>query len=346
MKSSENSYREYFNKVKSNWDKIAKPLDSLGKLESLVAKLGATQQTEHPVCKKSCLVVLCADNGIVEEGISQSDQSVTRICAENIAAKITTAGIMASKVNCEVLTYDVGINTSEKLPGVIDRKICKGTKNFLKEPAMTKEQMKQAISLGRQIVSDCKGKGFNIMCVGEMGIGNTTTSAAIAASLLKADGSVAAGRGAGLSDEGLQKKIRVINEAIKKYDLYNQPASVVLQTVGGFDIAVMAGIYLAAKEFNMPIVLDGIISLAAALVAERMEKGTVDYLIPSHKGQEPAVKLLCQELVLSPVIDAAMALGEGTGAVLFLGILDTAIEVYEKSIPFSESKIKQYERFK
>ena len=131
MKSSENSYREYFNKVKSNWDKIAKPLDSLGKLESLVAKLGAIQQTEHPVCKKSCLVVLCADNGIVEEGISQSDQSVTRICAENIAAKITTAGIMASKVNCEVLTYDVGINTSEKLPGVIDRKICKGTQYSL-----------------------------------------------------------------------------------------------------------------------------------------------------------------------------------------------------------------------
>lgn len=346
MESLENNYAKYFERIKLNWDTIAKPLDSLGKLEILVAKLGAIQGTEHPSCIKKCLVVLCSDNGIVEEGISQSDQSVTRICAENIAAKKTTVGIMAAQVACDVITYDVGINHSAKIPNVIDRKIRCGTRNFLKEPAMTKEEIEVALSLGRVIVSELKNKKYELICVGEMGIGNTTTSAAIAASLLKVDGKITAGRGAGLSNTGLEKKVSVINEAIKKYDLYNKGPLEILQTVGGFDLAVMTGIYLAAKEYSMPVVLDGAISVTAALVAERIEKGAVDYLIPSHISREPVGKLLCDELKLSPILDAHMALGEGTGAVLLLGLLRTAIEVYERSIPFSESNVEQYTRFK
>lgn len=333
-------------KIKSNWDKIAKPLDSLGKLESLVAKLGAIQKTEHPSCKKSCLVVLCADNGIVEEGISQSDQSITRICAENIAAGKTTVGIMASQVNCHIMTYDVGINTQDELKNVINRKIRAGTRNFLKEEAMTGEELDRALALGKEIVLDCKNKGYNLICVGEMGIGNTTTSAAIAASILKTGGEITAGRGAGLSDEGLKRKISVINEAIKKYDLYSKDSLSVLKAVGGYDLAVMTGIYLEAKEYSMAVVLDGAISITAALVAEKHSKGTVDFLLPSHISREPIGELLCRELNLSPVIDAGMALGEGTGAVLFLGILKTAIAVYEKSVPFADSNVEQYKRFK
>ncbi len=332
-------------RIKANWDKIAKPLDSLGKLESLVAKLGEIQKTEHPVCSRKCLVVLCSDNGIVEEGISQSDQSVTRICAENIGAGRTTVGIMASHVGCHIFTYDVGINCEAELKNVTDRKIRAGTRNFLKEKAMTREEVEKAFALGREIVAECRDRGFQIICTGEMGIGNTTTSAAVAASLLKVDAEVTAGRGAGLSDQGLERKIRVINEAIGKYGLYNADPVSVLEAVGGYDLAVMTGIYLAAADFDMPIVLDGAISVTAALAAERIKPGTAGYLIPSHLSREPLGELLCRELGFSPVLDAGMALGEGTGAVLFLGLLETAIEVYEKSVPFAESNVEQYTRF-
>lgn len=332
-------------KIKANWDRIAKPLDSLGKLESLVAKLGEIQKTEHPVCSRKCLVVLCSDNGIVEEGISQSDQSVTRICAENIAAGRTTVGIMASHAGCDLFAYDVGINCTDELENVIDRKIRAGSRNFHKEKAMTRDEVEKAFALGREIVADCKNKGYQLMCTGEMGIGNTTTSAAVAASLLKVNAQTTAGRGAGLSNQGLERKISVINEAIARYDLYNANPVSVLEAVGGYDIAVMTGIYLAAADFDMPVVLDGAISAAAALVAERIKPGTAECLIPSHISREPVGALLCRELGFSPVLDAGMALGEGTGAVLFLEVLETAIEVYEKSVPFAESNVEQYTRF-
>lgn len=339
-------YDSIYKNIKSNWDRIAKPLDSLGKLEDLVAKLGAIQRTEHPSCKKTCLIVLCADNGIVEEGISQSDQSVTRICAENIAAKKTTVGIMAGHSDCEMKVYDVGINYDGDLNNVIGRKISCGTRNFLKEKSMTADEVDRALQIGKEIVSECKSEGFDLICVGEMGIGNTTTSAAIACSLLKMNAKDIAGRGAGLSDEGLARKINVIDKAIEKYGLYDCDARTVLESVGGFDIAVMAGIYLAASEFFMPVVIDGAISLAAALVAERICPGTTAFLIPSHRSRERMVNYLCREMKLSPVIDGDMALGEGTGAVLLLNVLKTAVEVYEKSVPFSESNVDQYTRFK
>lgn len=345
MKSLNSKYIECFKKIKSNWDKIAKPLDSLGKLEDIVAKLGAIQGTEHPSCNKKCLVVLCADNGIVEEGISQSDQSVTRICAENIAAKKTTVGIMAAQAGCDVTVYDVGINFPGEIKNVVNKKIRSGSRNFLKEEAMTKEEVEKAFSIGQEIVAGCKDAGYELICVGEMGIGNTTTSACVAASIFKTGAGFTAGRGAGLSNEGLCKKIYVIDEAIKKYDLHNRNAFEILQIAGGYDIAVMTGIYLAAKKYGMPVILDGAISMTAALVAELIQKGTRDYLIPSHISREPVGKILCDELNLSPVLDAGMALGEGTGAVLFLGILKTALEVYEKSVPFSESNVEQYTRF-
>lgn len=346
MKSLVNEYETYFNKIKSNWDKIAKPLDSLGKLETLVAKIGAIQKTEHPLCNKNCLVVLCSDNGIVQEGISQSDQSVTRICSENIAAKKTTVGIMAKQIGCDIFTFDVGINYPKKIKNVFNKKINLGTKNFVKQSAMTKKEVENAFLIGKKIVSNCKKNGYKVICVGEMGIGNTTTSAAITASLLKLDSKKTTGYGAGLNKEKLKKKIEVINTAIKKYDLTNKDALSVLEIVGGYDIAVMVGIFLASKEFNMPIILDGVVSITAALVAEKIKKGTIEYLIPSHISREKTGKILCKQLKLYPIIDADMALGEGTGAILALGILKTAIEVYEKSITFTESKVQQYKRFK
>lgn len=339
------SYDEIYKKIKRNWDKIAKPLDSLGKFEEIICKIGAAEGTERPKAAKSVVLVLCADNGIVEEGVSQSDQEVTKICARNIAEGKTAVGVMAEQSGVEIITADFGINSKEKIPGVLDLRIHSGTRNFLKERAMTVEETQKAISNGMELARRCKDFGFDILCAGEMGIGNTTTSSAVAASLFKCPAKEITGRGAGLSDEGLAKKISVIDEAIKKYSLYEKSAFEILQTVGGFDIAGLAGIYLGAKRYKIPVVLDGAISLAAALVAENLESGTVDYLIPSHKSREPLSEKITEKLGLEPVIDANMALGEGTGAVLMMSLIKNALAVYDKCVPFEKSGVEQYKRY-
>lgn len=343
--STNKSYEQMYKKIKENWDKIAKPLDSLGKFEELVCKLGAIQKQELPQCSKTALLVMCSDNGIVEEGISQSGQEVTKICSQNIAMGKTTVGIMAKQTNTEIFAYDVGINCSETVPGTINRKIRMGTRNFLLEPSMTKEECEKAIDFGISLVKEYKEKGFHLLCIGEMGIGNTCTSSAIASALLSLDAEKVTGPGAGLSNEALERKIRVVRTANEKYELKNKSAKEVLAYVGGYDIACMTGICLGAKKYSLPIILDGAISMVSALVAQRIEDGTVDYLLPSHISREPLVKKLCEELKIQPVIDGNMALGEGTGAVLFLGLLQTIIEVYKNSLSFSQSKVSQYTRF-
>lgn len=339
------TYSKIYAQIKHNWDSIAKPLDSLGRLEEILAKIGAIQGKVHPSVEKSAVLVLCGDNGIVEEKISQSDQSVTAICAENIAAGKTTVGIMAEKSGTEVIAVDLGIACADELPGVVNKKIRKGTRNFLKEPAMTQEEVLQAVEAGKELVRECKARSFDILCIGEMGIGNTTTSAAIAAGLLGCSAECVTGRGAGLDDAGLNRKISVINKAVEKYNLFNADVMTVLQTVGGFDIGGMVGVYLGAVECGMPVVLDGAISMVAALVANLMESCVVDFLLPSHKSREPLVEKIIEKLGLEPVLDAEMALGEGTGAVLMMQIIQTTSAVYEKSVPFSESGVDQYHRY-
>lgn len=340
------NYKQIYNQIKKNWDAIAKPLDSMGKLEHLIAQIGAIQGTDKPRLEKTAALILCADNGIVEEGISQSDQSVTRICTENIARKETTVGIMASQANCDVFAVDLGVNTDDILTSeVLNKKIRKSTRNFLIEPAMTEPETHIAIETGKDLVRELKEEGYEAICIGEMGIGNTTTSAAIATALLKEKASDMTGRGAGLDDAKLAHKKEVIQTAIDQYDLYHADVMTVLQTVGGYDIAGMVGVYLAARKYKMPVVLDGAISMVAALVAEAMEPGTIHYLIPSHKSREPLAMKICEKLNLNPVLDAGMALGEGTGAVLFLGTLQTALKVYDFSVPFASSGVDQYVRY-
>ncbi len=331
--------------IRKRWDAIAKPLDSLGKLEDIIARLGAVQGTVNPKIDTAAVIVFCSDNGIVEAGISQSDQSVTRICAENIGAGKTTVGIMAAQSNMDVVAVDVGVNWDAPLKTVINRKVRSGTRNFLVAPAMTMEEMESAISTGLELAAEYKTKGYDLLCAGEMGIGNTTTTAAVAAALLKLTGRQVCGRGAGLSDAGLQRKIQAVDTAIEKYQLYGAPVRQILSCVGGFDIAAMAGLYMGAKRYGIPVVLDGAISQVAALCAELMEPGTVQYLIPSHMSREPVCQTICSRLGIWPVLDAGMALGEGTGAVLMVPVLRTALAVYRESVRFENSGVDQYERF-
>ncbi|MCM1385785.1 MAG: nicotinate-nucleotide--dimethylbenzimidazole phosphoribosyltransferase [Bacillus sp. (in: Bacteria)] len=337
--------REIYNKILQNWDAIAKPLDGMGKFETLTARIGAVLGTEEIDIAKKAVVIMCADNGIVKEGVSQSGQEVTLAVAKQMAKGASSVGKMAAAIGADTIPIDIGINSEEKIPGILDRKIRRGTGNFKIEPAMTRKEAVRAIYTGMETVADCKKKGYRILAAGEMGIGNTTTSSAVAAALLKCEAEAVTGRGAGLCDEKLQRKKQVIQEAIAKYKLYEAEPLCVLETVGGLDIAGLTGLCIGGAVFHIPIVLDGVISMTAALLAERLVPGVIPYLIPSHKGKEPAVEKLMKELKLEPVIDARMALGEGTGAVMMLSLLETALCVYHEKNTFENIQIEQYKRY-
>lgn len=334
-----------YQKVLDNWDHIAKPIDSMGRFEVLTAQIGAICGTEKINISKKAVIIMCADNGIVAEGISQSGQEVTFAVVKNMAIQKSSVGKMAALIGADTIPVDIGINHHEKIPGVLDCKICCGTRNFRKEPAMTEEEALQAICTGIRLVMDCKEKGYQILATGEMGIGNTTTSSAVATALLGCEAAQVTGRGAGLSDDKLIHKQEIIEQAIETYQLKNADALQVLETVGGLDLAGLAGVCIGGALFHVPIVLDGVISMVAALVAERLVPGTKAYLIPSHKGKEPAMEKLAKKLDLSPVIDGRMALGEGTGAVMMLSLLDMALCVYQDRTTFSDIQIEQYERY-
>ncbi len=336
---------ELYSLIKSKWDAVAKPIDSLGIFEEVLSKMGAVLEDENIDISKKAVIVMCADNGVVKEGISQSGQEVTLAVAKAMAKKTSSVCKMAKMSGIQVFPVDIGINTDEKFNGLTDKKIAKGTKNFVEEPAMSKEELLAAIEAGIEMAGYARKNGYKVLCTGEMGIGNTTTSAAVAASLLKVPAAITAGKGSGLSRSGLMKKEKVIDEAIKKYDLYNKNVLDVMACVGGFDIAGMAGVMIGGAYYRMPVVIDGVISSVAALCAVKMFKEVKSYIFGSHISKEPAAALVLNELGIKPVIDAQMALGEGTGAVMFCQLCDTALSIFKEQLSFDDLAIEQYTRF-
>lgn len=331
--------------VKENWDRVAKPLDSLGEFEGITAKIGSILGTADLNIEKKAVIVMCADNGIVEEGISQSGQDVTAAVCKALGRKESSVGKLAALAGADVFPVDIGISQSAEIPGVLNKKIRKGTRNFRREPAMTKEELLSAIQVGMDLVHTLKKDGYRIIATGEMGIGNTTTSSAVAAALTGFRAEMMTGRGAGLTGEGLNRKRQVIQEAIDAYSLYEAEPFLVLQTVGGLDIAGLAGVFIGGALYHIPIVMDGMISAAAVLSAQRLVPGVRDFVIASHKSREPAMGILLDELLAKPVLDADLALGEGTGAVLMLGLLNLVLALYENKTTFEDICIAPYERF-
>ena len=326
----------------AHWNNIAMPLHSLGRLQDTVVRIAGMTGNARVDLKKKALVVMCADNGVVEEGVTQSGQEVTKIVAENFLKEKATASILCKKAGADIFPVDIGIATDST---ILQHKVMYGTKNMAKEPAMTRAETLEAIAAGIEIVRGCKADGCRIIATGEMGIGNTTTSAAMAAAMLRCDVATVTGRGAGLNDSGLERKIRVIESAIEKYDLYNKDTFEILMTVGGLDIAGLVGVCIGGALYHIPVVLDGVISMVSALAAGRLLSGVTDFIIPSHEGREPAVALLCEALSVKPVIRASLALGEGTGAVMMFALLDMALSVYKGRTTFDDISVSQYERY-
>jgi len=332
-------------KVKQNWDALAKPLDSMGEFESLFARIGAITSDETVPLQKKAVIAMCADNGIVEENISQSGQEVTARVAEAMGKGTSSVCRMAKRIGADVIPVDVGIATEETIEGVLAKKVRRGTRNFLKEAAMTEEETLAAISIGIEVVKSCKEAGYNLLATGEMGIGNTTTTSAVAAAMSGCPVEHITGKGAGLSDEGLLHKIEVIRQGIAKHKLEGADTFTILSSVGGLDIAGLCGVYIGGALYHLPVVMDGVISIVAALAAERLVPGTKEFVIPSHQSREPAAELMLKELGVKPLIHAGLALGEGTGAVLMFGMLDIVHGLYENKTTFQDIEVEPYTRF-
>lgn len=322
------------------WDSIAKPLKSLGKIETNLTQIAGIQRTAAIHMNKKALVVMCADNGVVEEGVTQTGQEVTAIVAENFLDEKSCAAIMCKDTGTDILPIDIGMAVDT--PRVEKRKIAYGTKNLAKEPAMTREEAVRAIETGIQVVSELKEKGYDMIATGEMGIGNTTTSSAVASVLLSQPVEAVTGRGAGLDSVGLKRKIEVIKKAIKQHQPNPKDAVDVLAKVGGFDIAGLAGVYLGGAVYGIPVIADGFISSVAALVAIRIEPMVQDYVLASHVSKEPAGAMLLEAIGKSPSLTCDMCLGEGTGAVALFPLLDMGLHIYEKMSTFAQIDIEEY----
>lgn len=330
--------------AKNHWNGICKPLNSLGKLEELVIMLAGIQRREDVQITKRCAVVVCADNGVVAEGVTQSDMSVSTSVALEIAEEKSNINVMAKAAGADTIGVDVGLCSDVTHEKLLNKKIAHGTKNMAKEPAMTKEQAIQGIMTGIELVKILKEQGYQIIVTGEMGIGNTTTSSAVASVLLDRPVEEMTGRGAGLTTEGLAKKIQVIKDAITLHQPDKTDPIDVLSKVGGFDIATMTGIFLGGALYHVPIVIDGLISSVSALLAQRLNPLCKYYMLASHVSKEPAGKFVLEELGLCPLIHADMRLGEGTGGVCLLPLLDIALCEYHEAHRFAETDVEQYEK--
>lgn len=323
------------------WDSIAKPLHSLGKMEKMVIQIAGITGNPDMHINKRALVPMCADNGVVEEGVTQTGQEVTAIVAENFLSGDTSACVMCRQCGTKVIPVDIGMAVDTKV--ATDLKVACGTANMTKGPAMTREQAVQALEAGIEMVRRLKEDGYGLLATGEMGIGNTTTSSAVASVLLNRPVEEMTGRGAGLSGDGLNRKIHAIKKAIEINQPNQEDAIDVLAKVGGFDIAGMAGMFLGGAALGVPVVIDGFISCVAALIAQRICPQTGDYMIASHVSKEPAAHLILEVLGKEAVLHGEMCLGEGSGAVALFPFLDMGVAVYESMSTFEDIHVDQYE---
>lgn len=328
--------------ARQHWNSIGKPLHSLGLLEEAVIKIAGIKGNADVFLNKRRAVIFCADNGVVCEGVTQTDSSVTAVVAEAIANGTSSINRMAHTFNADVLPVDIGINREISSPKILNRKISFGTENIAKGAAMSREQAIKAISVGIDIAKECAECGYDILVTGEMGIGNTTTSSAIAAVLLDAFPQEVTGRGAGLDNAGLERKINAIEQAIKVNRPDKNDSVDVLSKLGGYDIAGMTGLFLGGAVYKIPIVIDGFISAVSAALAVKINPIAKEYMLCSHVSKEPAGLKILDLIGLKPLITAELALGEGTGGVLLLPLLDGALSVYNSAHSFDDLQIERY----
>lgn len=340
LASIQPSNRAAYDACIARFDHVAKPIGSLGKLEELLAKIAAVYGDVNIDIAQKCALVFCADNGVLAQGVAQCGSEVTTAIAHSLAAGKASVSVMAHSCGADVFPIDIGM--IETVEGLLFHKLMPGTDDIACGPAMPRETAIRAIETGAALVREKKAQGYRLVATGEVGMGNTTTASAVSAALLNLPAARVAGRGAGLSDDGLLRKQSAISRALEINKCDPTDPIDILCKVGGLDIAAMTGAFLGGAAFGIPVVMDGVISAAAALCAVRLRPAVREYILPSHISAEPAGQLLCDALSLSPILHADLRLGEGTGAVALFPLLDQAAAVYQQAATFDDIAISTY----
>jgi nicotinate-nucleotide--dimethylbenzimidazole phosphoribosyltransferase len=331
-------------KARAHLDSLTKPLGSLGLLEDLAVQMVAIRQENFADTMSKSIYVFAADHGITAEGVSAYPREVTYQMVLNFLRDRAAINVLARLHRAELHVVDVGVDGNfGNLRGLLHHKVSKSTRNMLHEPAMSEEQLNQAISVGVYIARGAAATGKTMIAIGEMGIGNTTSASAITCALIGATPAKATGRGTGLASEAYMHKVSIVEAVgLKHFGASPNPSPVdILRCVGGLEIAAMVGMVLAAAEHSLIIVVDGFISTAAAALAVAISPAVQGYLIAGHQSEEPGHKLLLDYLKLTPVLKLNMRLGEGTGAVLAMPILESAIALYAQMATFNLAGVSE-----
>ncbi len=346
--------------AKEREDSLAKPPGSLGRLEEIAIQLAGISGKVQNQGEKSCVVIMCGDNGVVEEGVSSAPQSVTLAQTINFTRRLTGVGTLAKFFHSDLLVVDAGVvgeipnnlltdNPLEVIDGelratskIVNRKINKGTCNLANEPSMTREEALLAIGIGLEMAKKLKEAGYDIFGIGEMGIGNTTTSSAILSSLSGLSARETVGRGGGINDKSLQRKIKIVESVTAEYGFDGREGIDVIDVlakVGGYDIAAMCGAFLGAAAYRIPVVIDGFISVIAALAAYRIKPEVKEFMIASHISKEPGYEHALKMIGIPPMINLEMRLGEGSGCPLAFQIVRGACAIMNNMATFEEAEI-------
>ena len=321
-------------------DSLTKPTGAMGKLEALSIDIAGMTGKIAPELKNRSVFLMAADHGITKEGVSPYPADVTPQMVMNFLNHGAAINVLTRQSKSDVLIVDVGVNYDfPDLPGLVKRKVAYGTANMLHEPAMTKAQAEEAIRVGMDVLNAAADNGLELAATGEMGIGNTTASAAITAILCGMKPAEVTGRGTGLDDAGLQRKIAIIEQVLEARDPNPEDPMDILCKVGGLEIAGMAGVTIAAASRRIPLVMDGLISTAAAALADALVPGVKNYLIAGHRSPEAGHRYLLERLGKYPLLQLDMRVGEGTGAALAFNLIDAANNILRDMATFDSAGV-------
>lgn len=337
---------EWKDKAHDYLENLAIPHWSLGELLNIAEQLSGIQRTLHPSVSKKCVIIMAGDHGVVVEGVSAFPQEVTPQMISNFIKKGASINVLSDVVGSDVVVVDVGVAVDldqyVEDNSIISAKVAYGTKNMMTGPAMTREEAEKSILSGVEAVEKViREKGAQLIATGDMGIGNTTPSSAILSVMTGLKVSEVTGMGTGIDESMLFSKIAVIEKAIKINSPNPNDAMDVLSKVGGFEIGGIAGIILGCAYYKIPVVVDGFISAAGAMIAKGLNPNTVDYMIAAHKSMEPGHEHMWKALKLKPLLDLKFRLGEGTGAALAMNIVEGAAQVINKVLTFEAANVSQ-----
>jgi nicotinate-nucleotide--dimethylbenzimidazole phosphoribosyltransferase len=334
--------RQAARQAQAHLDTKTKPHGSLGRLEELACRLAAIYRTGLPPLPAQAVVVMAADHGVAEEGVSAYPAEVTAQMVRNFVAGGAAICVLARQAGAALRVVDLGTRGPRaNLTGVLDHRLGPGTANFTRGPAMSKEQAAQALDIGISLADDLAREGLGLVGVGDMGIGNTTASSALTAALTGRPAAEVTGRGTGIDEAGWRRKVDVVERALTLHRPDSADPLGVLAQLGGFEIAGLTGLMLGAARHNLPVVLDGFITGAAALVAVRLCPVSRDYLIASHRSVEPGHAAVLDELGLRPLLDLDMRLGEGTGAVLAMHLVEASLRLLHEMATFTSAGVSE-----